>query len=45
MWPVNMPQSRGLDSVAAYAGAALLLAGASFLLYRVRRLESAGGPG
>lgn len=35
-------QSRGLDSVAAYAGAALLLAGASFLLYRVRRLESAG---
>ena len=35
-------QSRGLDSVAAYAGAALLLAGASFLLYRARRLESAG---
>lgn len=35
-------QTRGLDSAAAYAGAALLLAGASFLLYRARRLESAG---
>lgn len=35
-------QTRGLDSVAAYAAAALLLAGASFLLYRARRLESAG---
>ena len=32
----------GLNIVAAYAGVAVLLAAASFLLYRVRRLESAG---
>ena len=32
----------GLDAVAVYAAAALALAAASFLLYRARRLESAG---
>lgn len=33
---------RGLDIVAVYAAAALALAAASFLLYRSRRLETAG---
>ena len=32
----------GLEAVAVYAAAAVALAAASFLLYRVRRLESAG---
>ena len=35
-------QSRGLGMVAAYAGAAAVLAACSFFLYRARRLESAG---
>ena len=35
-------QMFGLNIVAAYAGVAVLLAAASFLLYRARRLESAG---